>query len=98
MKRAISDEAWALAQLKAGRAIDHPDAIEAGHGWRLAARIYDLRKKGVQIVTRRGRNGKAAYSLPDDRQLSIFGNGPAATGPEFDDDDTHHQGERHGKS
>ena len=71
---------WALAELQSGHAITHPDAIMAGKGWRLAARIYDLRKSGVRIVTHRDRRGAGVYSLPNDRQLDLLG-GAAGTAP-----------------
>ena len=80
-KRKLTAADWALAELQSGNAITHPDAIMAGKGWRLAARIYDLRKLGVQIVTRRGRRGAGVYSLPDDRQLELLvGAGGTAPG------------------
>ncbi|OFA16439.1 hypothetical protein A4U49_07380 [Acidithiobacillus ferrivorans] len=70
---------WALHELQSGHAITHPDAIFAGKGWRLAARIYDLRKSGVQIVTRRDRRGAGVYSLPDNRQIVLIEGGAVAS-------------------
>jgi len=75
----ITSAHWALAQMQSGRAITHPDAIGAGMGWRLAARIYDLRKSGVQIVTRRDRRGAGVYSLPDNRQIVLIEGGAVAS-------------------
>ncbi|MGC9217402.1 helix-turn-helix domain-containing protein [Acidithiobacillus sp.] len=79
-KTRLSASQWALEQLESGRAITHPDAIMSGHGWRLAARIYDLRKAGFQIITRRDRRGAGVYSLPDERQLDFFGDGAVGSG------------------
>jgi hypothetical protein len=80
-RKDVTAASWALDQLNAGNSITHPDAIMAGKGWRLAARIYDLRKLGVQIVTRRDRGGRCVYSLPDDRQLELLvGAGGTAPG------------------
>ena len=79
-RKQLTASRWALAQMQSGHAITHPDAIMAGKGWRLAARIYDLRKSGVQIVTRRDRRGAGVYSLPNDRQLDLLG-GAAGTAP-----------------
>ncbi|MDD3760843.1 MAG: helix-turn-helix domain-containing protein [Acidithiobacillus sp.] len=83
MRDKASAKEWALQCLQSGKVIDHPQAIIGGHGWRLAARIYDLRKEGHRILTARGSGGIAKYHLPDDRQLDLFaGEGPAATGPD----------------
>jgi hypothetical protein len=68
---------WALDQLQQGHAITHPDAIMAGRGWRLAARVHDLRKAGIRILTRRGRAGMGIYTLPDDRQIELLSGGDA---------------------
>jgi hypothetical protein len=80
-KNKLSASQWALEQLESGHSITHPDAIMAGKGWRLAARIHDLRKAGFQIVTSRDRGGAGVYSFPDDRQLELFGSGAAGTAP-----------------
>lgn len=90
---------WALHELQSGHAITHPDAIIAGKGWRLAARIYDLRKSGVQIVTRRDRRGAGVYSLPDERQIELLSGGDAGhiAGDGADADATEESdGGRHG--
>ena len=71
---------WALSELQSGNAITHPDAIMAGKGWRLAARVHDLRKSGIRILTRRGRSGVGIYTLPDERQLELI-SGAAGTAP-----------------
>lgn len=84
---------WALAQMQSGHRITHPDAILAGKGWRLAARIYDLRKSGIQIVTRRDRRGAGVYSLPDERQIDLLGgdaeNTAQGTASKTDDEEGH---------
>lgn len=93
-KRKLTAADWALDQLRSGNPITHPDAILSGHGWRLAARIYDLRKLGVQIVTHRDRRGAGVYSLPNDRQLDLLG-GAAGTAPGTASEATDEEGHRH---
>lgn len=78
---AKSAKDWALERLQSGEVIDHPQAILAGRGWRLAARVHELRQAGHSILTARGRGGIAKYHLADDRQGDLFaGTDPAATG------------------
>lgn len=93
-----SAKAWALERLQSGEALDHPRAILSGHGWRLAARIHDLRKEGHQIMTVRGRGGVGQYFMPDGRQRDLFGgDDPAATGSDTNSGKTTCGGD-HGKS
>ena len=75
---------WALAELQSGHAITHPDAIMAGNGWRLAARVHDLRKSGIRILTRRGRLGVGIYTLPDDRQLELISGAAGNSAGDFE--------------
>ena len=84
----VSAANWALAQMQSGHAITHPDSIMAGKGWRLAARIYELRKAGVQIVTRRDRRGAGMYSLPDDRQIELLSGAVASSAGDAADAET----------
>lgn len=61
--------AWVKAQLLAGHAITHKDLIAFARrlewlgGHRLGALIYDLRKRGFPIDTRKNAWGQGEYSL-----------------------------------
>lgn len=49
--------------LKSGRMITKKYALKKIGSWRLGARIYDLRRDGMNIVTTKNRNGDIAYRL-----------------------------------
>lgn len=94
---AKSAKCWALERLQLGEVIDHPQAIIAGRGWRLAARIHELRQEGHNILTARGRGGVGRYYMDDGRQGDLFaGRDPAATGS-GDNGETTKAGGGHGK-
>jgi hypothetical protein len=72
MPRPRTRQAQVLAALLRGERPTHAIAVHRGWGWRLAADVFALRKKGWQIVTEEIQQAKgnpiARYWLPANKR------------------------------